>query len=77
MDAKLKAKELVEKFKEYAYQGMGLSKVESITYNAKQCALICCDEILDRLFNVRQLEQDVMADEYTYWQEVKQHINEL
>ena len=37
------------------------------TDNAKQCALICVDEILE----IYQL------DDYSFWKEVKQEINKL
>ena len=41
-----------------------------ISITAKQCALICVDEILggSRLFYI---------EDYSYWQEVKQEINKL
>ena len=43
MDAKEKAKELVDKF----YEGVEFSSKE----RAKQCALICVDEILKSILN--------------------------
>jgi uncharacterized protein YydD (DUF2326 family) len=56
MTPKEKAKELV---KEYSWN--------SDKSDAKQCALICVDEIL----NIYQL------DEYAFWKEVKQEIIKL
>ena len=70
MTPKEKAKELVDRF---------MNIQDSIGFNshnlmylkeAKQCALICVDEILggSRLFYI---------EDYSYWQEVKQEINKL
>jgi len=59
MIAKEKAKELVDKF----------SWIDCSS-DAKQCALICVDEILNgsRLFYI---------EDYEYWREVKQEIIKL
>tara|TARA_R110001599_G_scaffold56509_1_gene156245 strand:- start:236 stop:415 length:180 start_codon:yes stop_codon:yes gene_type:complete len=40
------------------------------TDNAKQCALICVDEILE-------VESNYYPNEIDYWTEVKQEINKL
>ena len=63
MTAKEKAKELFDRLDET------LTYLESKS-KAKQCALICVDEILggSRLFYI---------EDYSYWQEVKQEINKL
>ena len=68
MTPKEKAKELVDRF-------LGIKKINpnAITrpYNwqdAKQCALICVDEILNTIL------YDI---EIPYWQEVKQEIEKL
>ena len=73
MEQKKKAKELVEKYKPFVYcysgSGMLINQVDEsiILRNAKQCALIAVDEILD------------MCSVFTkdYWQEVKQEIINL
>jgi len=44
------------------------------TDNAKQCALISVDEILESLWNVGH---SFSNDEIKYWTEVKQEINKL
>ena len=41
---------------------------------AKQCALICVDKILESHYKVLV---GVMPKTYDYWQEVKQEINKL
>jgi len=57
MTAKEKAKELIEKFGSiYSWDGVDL---------AKECALICVDEMLKAV--------NTIADKkFDYWQEVKQ-----
>ena len=78
MTPKEKAKELVDKF----YQRFPL-KMDVITTRgdlsweydnwneAKQCALIAVDEIL----NIKSVDRDY--DLSTYWQEIKQEIENL
>lgn len=61
MTPKEKAKELVDKFVQYT------PAEEKYEYPyAKQCALIAVDEILNTI--------EVPSDEYIYWKEVKQEI---
>jgi len=67
MTPKEKAKELVNKF-------TGIKPIKLSDYSkiylptAKECALICCDEILG----------DMGADRgYGFWTEVKQEIEQL
>ena len=67
MKAKEKAKELVDRFR------IGDRNMKS---KAKQCALICVDEIL------KNIPEEVMSYKpfmmnTDYWQEVKQEINKL
>ena len=66
MTPKQKAKELVGKFIHHA---------ESFhdNHHAKQCALICVDEILKELKRGNIHRGTV----YKYWQEVKQEIEKL
>ena len=73
MTAKEKAEELVERFLETQ------SNTEEL-YDAKQCALICVDEI--ELYR-KQIEDEYDEDLYhaygveEYWQEVKKEIEKL
>ena len=60
MTAKEKAKELVNRLDET------LTYLESKS-KAKQCALICVDEILEECLDIKE----------SYWHEVKQEVNKL
>ncbi len=65
MTPKEKAKELVDKFLIPVRWKMGQ---EDVKKHAKQCALICCNEVLG----------DMGADRgYQFWSEVKQEIEKL
>ena len=65
MTPKEKAKELVDKY----YHLFSVELENTIDYReAKQCALIAVDEILDNCENIFEAE---------YWQEVKQEIEKL
>jgi hypothetical protein len=66
MEAKLKANELVGKFKNYSYSGRDNDK-ECRFENAKQCALIAVDEILESCY----LEKE------SFFEEVKIEIEKL
>ena len=65
MTPKEKATELFEKM-------LSTDKVDNYSFVsnnvAKQCALICCDEILSISFDEKT---------FFYWQEVKQNIEKL
>jgi len=72
MEAKEKAKELVDKYKSIVcYDG----------YQAKQCALICVDEIIEatkiKTYNWIPNTLEIGFKYSKYWQEVKQEINKL
>ncbi len=71
MTAKEKAKELVEKFE---YNGVFIDDIRMNEEDAKQCALICIDEILESHYKVLV---GVMPKTYDYWTEVKQEIEKL
>ena len=68
MKAKNKAQELVERFTLHQSDDYPNSDED---YHAKQCALICVDEILESLWNVGH---SFSNDEIKYWKEVKQEI---
>ena len=66
MIPKLKAKELVDKF----------SAVPLLdSYEAKQCALIAVEEILNTLYSIPF--GNALDNELEYYQEVKQEIEKL
>lgn len=73
MTPKEKAKELVDKFISYSYFSHGnnsMNRSYQQEDNAKQCALIAVDEILNQ-FNWRS------ATGLAYWEEVKEEIQKL
>lgn len=72
MTPKEKAIDLIEKFENYVdYQGDDcFNEREKMLINAKRCALIAVDEIIN-------LDIDVNTLDYWWWQEVKQEINKL
>ena len=64
--AKEKAKELVQLF----YNNQCSHSVTELAYkSAKQCALICVEEIIKTYIDI--------DPKLKYWQEVKQEINKL
>ena len=67
MTPKEKAEELVEKFYKYAH---GLTE-NVFKQNAKQCALIAVDEVIDAL------DQSLVDADIEYWKQVKEEINQL
>ena len=64
-----KAKELVEKFHYQICNDNGLSENDSTEFCAKQCAIICVDEIL-KCYNWP-------SHELNHWQQVRTAINQL
>jgi hypothetical protein len=82
MTAKEKAQELVNKFRKYAsgddddYRFSPAIEKE----NAKKCALIAVDEILNNSTSYNAydgvINNELWADD-EYWQEVKQEIEQL
>jgi hypothetical protein len=70
MKPKEKCDELVDKFKDFVdYEGDDcFTEQEKMTINAKQCALICVNEILDNCENIFDAE---------YWKEVETEIEKL
>lgn len=88
MTPKEKAKELVEKFIKYADKGAQLKTNEHTgrtgifipayrsEYNAKQCAIIAVDEILNS-FQHQVWNIDISTTNYNYWEQVKTEIENL
>ena len=74
MESKQKAKELVEKYKEFTED----NHAERYC-NAKQCAIICVDEILNSNPSYDDYGGDgwKIIDNTEYWQEVKNEIQKL
>jgi len=72
MKAKDKAKELIQLF----YNKQCSHSITELAYkSAKQCALICVDEIINTYPTPwSSLDIDPQKE---YWQEVKQEINKL
>ena len=81
MTPKEKAEELVNKFKEFVNGYVGSSMLTNTEYyeiillNAKQCAIIAVDEILE--IEYWQYMESGGKQEQIYWQEVKQEIKKL
>ena len=71
MEPKLKAKEIVEKFKNDLFKQRG---VTIYTEDAILCALIAVDEIIEELLECGEVW---MKSRIIYWQEVKQEIEKL
>ena len=67
-----KAKELVNKFKYYTRAFNETNGWQDCSYNAKQCALIAVDEIIENE-KIDSLE----CNNIQYWQKIKQLIKEL
>ena len=70
MTPKQKAKELVGKFNDWTFDERHSQK-NNVNY-AKQCALICVDEMLD--CNTTSVYWD---EDFEYWKQVKQEIENL
>lgn len=69
-----KAKELVGKFKYNTRAFNETNGWEDTIFNAKKCALIAVDEILEMDLPILEEDADTF---YDYWQEVKQEIEQL
>jgi len=77
MEAKEKAKELVDK---YADEFNFDDTYRGYREQAKQCALIVVDEIINTLnSDIRDLDVrgNILLDLIDYWREVKQEIEQL
>lgn len=68
-----KARVLVNSFIKYSESGID-NNVKTIKSNAKKCALIAVDEIIDVLHPDNwKIEKDM----YYYWKDVREEINNL
>lgn len=80
MTSEEKAKELIKKFI-WKIDPNSKYKSAELEEQAKQCALIAVDEILDVLDNSRVYAYDYDLSLWdgisTYWQDVKNHLNNL
>ena len=74
MTTKEKAKELVDRMKLKVDVIDENNYTAENEYGAKQCALICVDEILKSHYKVLV---GVMPKTYDYWKEVKKQLNKL
>jgi hypothetical protein len=70
-----KAIELVNKFKYNTRAYSEDKQWEDTAYNAKQCALIAVDEILD--IDCFDMSEEHFDNHIEYWKEVKQEITQL
>ena len=80
MTAKEKAKELVNRFKAdtviYTWDNNGYEvDIETSLQNAKNCALICVDEITKSLWQYKK--EGFTFDEIKYYKKVEREISEL
>lgn len=81
MTPKAKAKELVNKYKPFVYcysgSGMLINQEDEgvILNNAKQCALIAVNEILNDDWYIPSFDE--MTERKKYWEQVKNEINNL
>lgn len=73
MTPKEKAIELVEKYKQVAYSD--LLTQPQIDENAKQCALVAVDEIINELNSLGYSTE--VSEKICKWIEVKQEIEKL
>lgn len=72
-DAKEKAKELLDKYWNHEYfEHTNTGRADD---NARQCALICVNEILSE-YSVLQIETSFCFEMYKWWSEVKKQIVE-
>ena len=75
MTPRQRAEELVDKFRMNVldYEGCSIN-----THKAKQCALICVDQIILEQCKSSELKDAKYQDErIKYWNEVKQEIKKL
>ena len=63
----MKAKELVDSFRTYAYSyEVILSEEDTEDWNAKQCALVCVDEMYGVLYDIHEMLGIECTPDYIY-----------
>jgi len=77
----IKARELVAKFQEIEIGSEGFHSWGMFEYQAKQCALICVDEILKSfdgfMDSRRNFRHELEIDAERYWIKVKEAITKI
>jgi hypothetical protein len=79
MTPKEKAEELVHKFKKYSYYPTtndDVLFVNQLNFNAKQCALIAVDEMLNE-YPSQVPKDSYEMERHLYWIEVKNELEKL
>ena len=72
-----KAKELVDKFRN-EFKWVEKDFPVDLYRDAKQCALICVDEIIESWAKYNgEIDKSFYPEEIKYWQQVKESINKL
>ena len=75
MNLKEKAHELIQRYSQLNTTGKPLLFT---VQEAKQCALICVDEILTTVFDIHAFaDSDAILRSVTYWNQVKEEIEKL
>jgi hypothetical protein len=77
MEAKIKALELMQRFNEPTMQWDELDGFIPHKHNAKTCALILCDEILEVLDNEENVYLIGDSSYIDFWNNVKKQIEKL
>ena len=77
MKAKEKVIELVDKFTLYVGTDVNGDECYVDILEAKQCALICVDEILEFAYDVEWEKREEAVSKLKFLKEVKKEINKL
>ena len=77
MTAKEKARDLVDKFTLYLGTDVDGDECYVDIIEAKQCALICVDEILEFAYDVEWEKREEAVSKLKFLKEVKKEINKL
>ena len=77
MKAKEKAIELVDKFTLYLGTDVNGDECYVDIIEAKQCALICVDKILEFAYDIEWEKKEEAVSRLKFLKEVKQEINKL
>ena len=70
-----KAFDLVDRFWHKLYETQSRIIFTELAEQAKQCALICVDEMIEEL--TEEISPSVHGFRHNYWKEVKQEINKI